>query len=222
MARYPDQPAPQGNSQTPYPFKPQRPLARSGPLWAQKTRTLTRFNVLSVDLVYNALTWTQVKTLYDFWQSVGDGAGSFSFADFNGYVAGAQSTVQGVPWSNLFVAKGDGATKDWTLPTYMLQCHETAGLIDNVTVKVAGTVRILSLYPNIAGPDGYVWQGHGLDGLDALHLTAAPVSDALVTVGGVCRRAARIARFAQDEFPFATRNPSNLQGGTITVLEQAA
>jgi hypothetical protein len=220
--RYPDDPAPQGNSSTPYPFEIARPLARGGPSWAQKTRALTRGDLFSTTLTYNALSWTQVKTLFDFWTAVGGGLGTFTFADFNGYVKG-NSTGPGIAWKNLYVGKGDGATQAWTLPTFILQCHTTGGLIDNVTVKVAGVAKPnLTLNGDHSGTDGYIVQGGGTDGLDLLHLASAPVSSAIITIDGSCRRAIRLARFAADSFPFQTRNPANYQSGSIQIIEQVA
>lgn len=223
MARYPDSPAPQGNSSTPYPFRLIRPLARGGLAWVQKTRALTRGDIFTADLTYNALSWTQVKTLFDFWQTVGGGLGTFSFADFNGYVYG-NSTGPGIPWTNLFVAKGDATAHAWTLPTYILQVtYNLQGMITDPVVKVSGTaLTALTLHPNTTGFDGYIQQGGGVDGFDYIHLASAPAADAIVTISGTCRRGLRLARFASDEFPFQTRNPANYASGTISVIEQVA
>lgn len=231
MARYPDDPAPQGNSSTPYPFKIQRPLARGGPTWAQKTRALTRGDLFLTDLTYVALSLAQVKTLLDFWNSVGGGNGTFSFADFNGYVKG-DSAGPGIAWSNLFVAKGDAVAQAWTLPTFILQCplvgsgpiliDSNSAHADYVAVKVAGTLKPnITLHPDDTGSDGYIRQGYGTDGFDYLHLAAVPAANAIVTIDGTCRRGVRLARFTIDEFPFNVKNPANYSGGVISIAEQA-
>ena len=229
MARYPDSPAPQGSSSTPYPFKLQRPLVRGGPAWAQKTRALTRGDLLSVDLTYNALSWAQVKILHAFWSAVGGGLGTFSFADFNGFVYG-NSTGPGVPWTNLFVAKGDAVAQAWTLPTFILQCPVVGGYIDSnsahagyVAVKVSGTLKPnITLHPDVSGSDGYIRQSSGTDGFDYLHLAAVPAANAIVTIDGTCRRGMRTARFTNDEFPFNLRNPANYASGVVSIMEQVA
>jgi hypothetical protein len=218
MARYPDSPAPQGNASTPYPFKLMRPLARGGPDWAQRTRALTRGDLFRADLTYNALSWAQVQTLYAFWTAHING--TFSFADFNGYVYGV-SDGPGVAWTDLFVAKGDGLTQTWTLPTYVLQCNVAGGLIGDVTVKVNGTAKPnLTLHPDTSGSDGYIQQGAGVDGFDFLSLASAPAASAIVTISGTCRRGIRTARFLTDEFPLNLRNPANFASGTISIMEQ--
>ncbi len=220
MARYPDDPAPQGTGPAPFPFSLERPLARGGPTWAQKTRALTRCDLYSADLTYVALSWTQVKVILDFWNSVGGGNGTFSFADFGGYERG-NATGPGVAWSGLYIAKADGILQAWTLPTYILQCHTTGGLIDNVTVRVAGTAKPnLTLYPDTSGSDGYIRKGYGADGFDWLHLAAVPSASAILDMDGTCRRGVRNARIMTDKFPFKIANPANYQGGVISIGEQ--
>jgi hypothetical protein len=220
MARYPDDPAPQGNPSVPYPFTPEWPIVSGGPSWAQKTRALTRGDLLSTDLSYAGLSWAQVMILYSFWKSVGGANGTFSFADFNGFEKG-NSAGPGVPWQKLFIAKGDGIAQAWTLPTFILQCHVTDGLIDNVVVRVAGVAKPnLSLHPDTGGTDGYIQQGAGTDGFDYLHLAAVPAASAILDMDGTCRRGARIARITTTKFPFSLRNPANYQGGVISIMEQ--
>ena len=220
MARYPDSPAPQGNSSQPWPWKLTRPLARGGPSWAQRTRALTPFDLWIVDLTYVALAWADAKTLIDFWQLMGGGNGTFTFADFNGYVKG-NSTGPGVPWTGLYVGKGTGAQTTWDLPTFILQTHVTASYLDSPVVWVGGVAKThLTLHPDDSGSDGYVTVGGGTDGLDKIHFASAPASSALITIDATCRRAMRAAKFSTDEFPFATRNPANLQGGVVTIVEQ--
>ena len=231
MARFPDDPAPQGTPNTPYPFTPEWPIVSGGPPWALKTRALTPGDYLSVDLSYAALSWAQVMTLYAFWKSVGGANGTFTFADFNGFKKGV-SGGPGVPWQGLFVAKGDGSTQAWTLPTFVLQCPVVGSpaYVDSnpahtnyVAIRVAGTLKPnLSLYPDTTGSDGYIWQGHGADGLDWLHLAAVPAASAILDMDGTCRRAERVARFTTQKFPFNLRNPAFYQGGTISIVGQAA
>ena len=223
MARYPDSPAPQGTGPQPWPWKLTRPLARGGPSWAQRTRALTPFDLWVVDLTYVALSWTNVKILIDFWQLMGGGNGTFTFADFNGYEKG-NSSGPGVPWTGLYVGKGTGAQTDWDLPTFILQTtlnSDTPPHLTDPVVKVAGVTKAaLTLYPTTTGADGYVRVGGGTDGLDKIHFASAPASSALITIDATCRRAMRVAKFSTDEFPFQTRNPANLQGGVVTIVEQ--
>lgn len=226
MARFPDSPAPQGNASTPYNFRLSRPLARDGPSWAQKTRVLTRFELLQVELTYAALSQSQVQVLRDFWRTVRGGNDFFTFADFNGFVKNGQPDEQGIEWTDLYVATGDATVQEWTLPTYALRVAVNTDTPPHVTspiIKVAGTaLTALTLSPDESGADGYIEKGGGTDSLDLLHLASAPATSAIVTLTGICRRAMRKARFAGDELPLALRNPANYAGGTLTVIEQVA
>ena len=221
MARFPDSPAPQGGSQKPYPFAIDRPTVGGGPRWALRTMALTRGELFSADLSYVALTWTKVQTLLAFWNSVGGPNGTFSFADFNGFEYGA-SPSPGVDWTDLYVGKGTGVQKVWTLPTFELK--QFAAIEDQMvppTVKVGGaTLSDITWMPDDSGTDGYITSGGGTDGFDKITFDSAPAAAALITISGRCRRGVRVARFASEKFPFNVVNPFNYQGGVLSIVEQ--
>jgi hypothetical protein len=95
---------------------------------------------------YKAKTWAQIKTLYDFFESVNGSAGRFTFVDFNG-IGPIGGTDPGVAWSGLYVAKGTGAIGTWDLPTFAIKSSATtvvaslsAGTQTVTPVSIAGII----------------------------------------------------------------------------------
>ena len=105
MSLYPSSPRPT----TPYAFRSYWPSVTGGPDWAPQSRALTRFNLVEADLIYKAKSFSEVKTLYDFFENVRGASGRFTFADFNGIgpIGGADP---GVAWTNLFITNDNKIT----------------------------------------------------------------------------------------------------------------
>src|ERR1035437_2065696 len=130
MARYPDDPRPH----TGYAFRSNWPTVRGGPEWAPQSRALTRFGLAEADLNYEAKAWAQIKTLYDFFESVNGSAGRFPFVDFN-VIGPIGGTDPGVAWSRLYVAKGTGAAGTGDLPTFGLKSSPVPVVYENGVAK---------------------------------------------------------------------------------------
>jgi hypothetical protein len=120
MALYPSAPRPNSG----YAFRSNWPTVVGGPDWAQQSRALTRFGLAEADLSYRAKTWEQIRVLYEFFESVNGSAGRFTFVDFNG-IGPIGGSDPGVAWSHLFVAKGNGVSVAWDLPTFTLKADTT-------------------------------------------------------------------------------------------------
>lgn len=136
MALYPQLPRPV----SPYPFKNIRPSVSGGPLWSPQTRYLTRYGLLTCDVAYKGRSFADILTLWNFFETVGGQAGRFTFVDFNG-IGPIGGSDPGVPWSGLYVAKGDGVTTTWDLPSYAGQ----ADLTSVVASLTAGTRTVTPL-----------------------------------------------------------------------------
>lgn len=154
MSLYPSDPRPRA----PYTFRTNRPFATGGPAWAPQDRPLTRFGLGEVDLVYEALTWSEIKTLYDFFESIGGPGGRFTYADFNGIDEGGRA------WAGLFVAKGDGITLAWDLPTYALVASPAP------VVKENGSTKTNDIYTTSWDDTKayHIKVGAGTDGVDLI------------------------------------------------------
>lgn len=159
MSRYPDNPRPKA----PIAFRSNRPFVSGGPVWAPQTRGLTRYGLGEADLAYDCLTWAEVKTLYDFFESVGGPAGRFTFADFNGIDEGGRA------WSSLFVAKSDGFTIAWDLPTFALVADPAPVVYANGYVQ---TSEIVVTTPDTAKAY-HIYLGTGTDGVDKMTAQAS-------------------------------------------------
>ncbi|MDD5305625.1 MAG: hypothetical protein PHS14_21200, partial [Elusimicrobia bacterium] len=131
MSRYPDSPIPQ----IPYPFRSNWPGVEGDPAWAPQSRGLTDYGLLEVDLSYSCLTdavyATEMKVLYDFFESVHGASGRFTFADFRGWDTGGHA------WSGLFVAKSDALALAWDLPTFALVGSPAPVIYENGVPKTS-------------------------------------------------------------------------------------
>lgn len=210
MARYPDSPVPQA----PYPFRSHWPAVEGGPPWAPQTRGLTRFGLLEVDLSYACLAdadyATEMKALYDFFESVRGSAGRFTFADFRGWDIG------GIPWS-LFVAKGTGTLATWDLPTFALVASPAPVVYENGVAKTTSVWVSGSTTPS-AG-EYMIVKATGTDGVDTLNAGTAPASTVILTVDATCRRAMRRAKFTNVKNPFTWDPPEMSTAGPVTIVE---
>jgi hypothetical protein len=218
MARYPDSPRPI----SPYNFRVNRPFVGGGPEWAQQTRPLTRFSLYEADLTYRGKSWAQIMTLHNFFESVDGAAGRFTFVDFNGIGPIGGGADPGVAWSGLFVAKGDGTTVSWDLPTFRIKAFPAPVVYENGTAKTtaiwtggsttpaAGTYLIIP-----ANSDD---TGAGTDGVDLLHAGTAPAASVIITIDATCRRAERRARFIVAKNPFVLNVPANYYQGPVTIV----
>jgi hypothetical protein len=176
MSLYPSDPRPI----SPYPFRTNRPTVGGGPEWAPQDRALTRFGLGEADVSYRGKSWAQIMTLYNFFESVHGAAGRFTFADFNGVGPLGGGTDPGVPWSGLFVAKADGITLTWDLPTYSLASGPAPVVYENGSVK---TSAIYTGTPSRTTPYN-IKLGAGTDGVDqvtagASLTTVAPTAPGL-------------------------------------------
>ena len=212
MARYPDSPRPN----TGYTFRSSWPTVEGGPPWAPQSRALTRFNLAEADMNYKAKTWAQIKTLYDFYESVNGAAGRFTFVDFNG-IGPIGGTDPGVAWSSLYVAKGTGAAVTWDLPTFGLIEHDGATVYENGTAKTTTIWTSGSTTP--AAGQYMVILGTGTDGVDTLNAGTAPASTVILTIDATCRRAMRKAKFTNVKNPFLLDVPANYSAGPVNVVE---
>lgn len=210
MSRFPDTVRPQAPAAGGY----ERPVVTGGPRWRPQSRNLTRYNLMKWDLTYRLLSWTDAKTLYDFWESVGGAGGTFSFADFNG-IGPIGGSDPGVPWTGLYVAKGDGVTVNWNLPTFGLQSSPAP------VVKANGVTKTSEIYTTSTNPafDYHIKKAAGADGEDIISAQVAPALGVIVTIDATCRRFARYAKFVGDVFPFSLDDPTAVQAGTLSLIE---
>jgi len=206
MSKYPDDPPPKA----PFSFRSNRPLVSGGPEWAPQDRALTRFGLGEADLFYEGNPWSEIKTLYDFYESVGGASGRFTFVDFNAPDSGGQA------WADLFVAKGDGAEDTWDLPTYALVASPAPVIKESGTTKTSAVTPAGS--PDVT-KDYNIVLGTGTDGVDLLIATAAPASPIIVTISGTCRRAFRRAKFTNAKNPFVYDVPDFFSAGPVTIIE---
>lgn len=208
MSRYPDSPIPLA----PYPFRSNRPFVSGGPEWAPQDRGLTRFGLGEADLSYNCLAdWSEIKTLYDFFESVGGSAGRFTFADFNGWDTG------GVAWSGLYVAKGNGVAVTWDLPTFGIVASPAPVVYENGVSKTSD-VQGAGGFPN-AALNYHIYLGTGTDGVDSITAQATPAASVIVTIDATCRRAFRRAKFLNAKNPFTWDPPEMSTQGPVTIVE---
>ena len=212
MARYPDDPRPNSG----YAFRSSWPTVVGGPDWAPQSRALTRFNLTEADLSYKAKTWTQIKTLYDFFESVNGSAGRFTFVDFNG-IGRIGGTDPGVAWSGLYVAQGTGAAVTWDLPTFAIVAGSTPVVYENGIGKTSDVYGAAG-FPN-AALDYHIYLGTGTDGVDKITAQAAPASTVIITIDATCRRAMRRARFVNIKNPFLFEVPAIYSAGPVNVVE---
>jgi hypothetical protein len=213
--KYPDSPRPI----VPYNFRINRPFVGGGPEWASQNRALTRFNLFEADLNYRGRSWADAMVLYNFFESVHGPAGRFTFVDFNG-IGPVGGVDPGVPWVNLFVAKGDGVTTTWDLPTYgavagITPIEYSPGLYMGYAtplVLVNGSISYSGSYA--------VSYGTGTDGVDSLEATSgAPSAGSIISVSATCRRALRRARFTTAKNPFVYNAVANYYQGPVTIVE---
>jgi hypothetical protein len=164
MALYPDSPRPN----TGYAFRSNHPVVTGGPEWAPQSRPLTRFGLVEADMNYRAKSWAQIKTLYDFFESVDGSAGRFTFVDFNG-AGPVGGTDPGVAWSALYVAKGDALTLAWDLPTFGLRASPAPVVYEN------GSVKTNDIYTSTWDDTKayHIKVGAGTDGVDLLTAESA-------------------------------------------------
>jgi hypothetical protein len=211
MARYPDSPIPQ----VPYVFRSNWPTVGGGPEWATQNRPLTRFGLGEADLSYACLTdvdWdTEIKALYDFFESVHGSSGRFTFADFNGWDLGGRA------WSGLFVEKGTSAVVTWDLPTFALVASPAPVVYENGTAKTTAVWVSGSTTPS-AGTY-LIIPGTGTDGVDTLKAGTAPASTVILTIDATCRRAFRRAKFTNVKNPFTWDPPEMSTAGPVTIVE---
>jgi hypothetical protein len=223
MALYPSDPRPE----TPYNFRVARPFVIGGPQWAPQMRGLTRFNLLEVDLLYHGKSWAQIKTLYDFWESVDGCAGRFTFVDFNGIgPIGSGGPDPGTPWSGLYVAKGDAVASTWDLPTYAIVAGSSPVVYENGSAKTTAIWTSGTTTPT-AGTY-LIIPGTGTDGVDTLKAGTVPASTVIITIDATCRRAMRRACFSMGvggattypgQNPFVLNVASNYYQGPLTIVE---
>lgn len=215
MARYPDDPRPQ----VPYTFRSNRPGVSGGPEWAPQTRAQTRFGLGEVDLPYAALTWTEIKTLFDFFESVNGASGRFTFVDFQG----AEDLGQidsGVAWSGLFVAKADGVTTSWNLPTFAIKGDAAPVIYENGVAKPTLAYFGGDVFP--APGTYFITPGAGTDGVDRVALMGdvpAPAASVILTIDATCRRAFCRAKFANAKNPFTFEFAGTNSQGPVTIIE---
>jgi hypothetical protein len=172
MARYPDVPRPI----SPYTFRIGRPFIGGGPSWAPQNRGLTRFNLCEADLSYRGKSWTDIMILYNFWESVHGCAGRFTFVDFNG-IGPLGGSDPGVSWAGLFVAKADGITLAWDLPTFGISTvwyvvGDTAYPTEIEENGVAKTTSFVTTTPDSTKKYN-IKVGAGTDGVDLVTATAS-------------------------------------------------
>jgi hypothetical protein len=212
MARYPDDPRPN----TGYAFRSNWPTVSGGPEWAPQSRALTRFGLAEADLNYKAKAWAQIKTLYDFFESVNGSAGRFTFVDFNG-IGPIGGTDPGVAWSGLYVAKGTGAAGTWDLPTFGLKSSPAPVVYENGVAKTTAVWISGSTTPSAGAY--LIIPGTGTDGVDKLNAGTDPASTVLVTIDATCRRAMRRAKFTNVKNPFLFEVPAVYSAGPVNVVE---
>ncbi len=175
MSLYPDPPRPL----YPYNFRNNRPTIGGGPEWAPQNRALTRFGLHEADLVYHGLSYANAAILYNFFESVGGQAGRFTFIDYNG-VGPPGGTDPGVVWTQLFVAKADGITLSWDLPTFGAKADtltiedtlwNTPLIYENGVPK---TTELLAIggTPDVSVPY-HAYKGAGTDTVDSVTAQAA-------------------------------------------------
>lgn len=210
MAKFPDLPRPNSG----YIFRSNWPTVGGGPEWAPQNRALTMFGLAEADLAYTAKTWAQIQVLYNFFESVNGSAGRFTFVDFNG-IGPIGQPDPGVAWNHLFVAKGDGVTVTWDLPTFGMKNDTEPVVYEN---GVAKTSTVILDTPD-TGVDYNIVVGTGTDGVDQLIAIAATAADVIITIDGICRRAMRRAKFTTVKCPFVLQVPANYQAGTLSVVE---
>jgi hypothetical protein len=167
MSLYPSDPRPI----SPYNFRINWPTVGGGPEWAPQDRALTRFGLCEADVSYRGKSWAQITTLRNFYESVHGASGRFTFADFNG-IGSIGGTDPGVPWSGLFIAKGNSVTLIWDLPTF--------GLVNDSVLKVYqnGSERTRDVYTTTpdTSKNYHVKIGAGTDGVDQMTAQASITS----------------------------------------------
>jgi len=171
-----------------------------GPDWAPQSRALTRFNLVEADLIYKAKSFSEVKTLYDFFENVRGASGRFTFADFNGIgpIGGADP---GVAWASLFVASGDGIALEWDLPTFALVASPAPVVYANAVAQTSD-IYTTSWDDTKAF---HIKVGAGTDGVDLLTaegaITAVATAPSPATSGtSLVVAAGKGARFAAAPF----------------------
>jgi hypothetical protein len=172
MARYPDTPRPL----SPYPFRNYRPFIGGGPDWAPQNRGLTRFGLAEADVNYHGKSWADIMVLYNFFESVDGPAGRFTFVDFNG-IGPPGGSDPGVAWTSLFVAKADGITLAWDLPTFGIQTmwYESEDTVYPTEVEENGVAKTTSFVTTTPDPTKKynIKVGAGTDGVDLVTATAS-------------------------------------------------
>jgi len=122
---------------------------------------------MEVDLFYECLTdadWaTEMRVLYDFFESVRGSAGRFTFADFNGFDLGGRA------WPALFVAKGNALALEWDLPTYALAASPAPVVYENGVSKTSDIY--MTTWDDTKAY--HIKVGAGTDGVDLLTAEAA-------------------------------------------------
>lgn len=176
-----------------YKWRPIRRVNKGGPFGGDRylTSAENRYELMQVA----PLLWfsddyeTDIRPIYDFWNSIGGPNGVFDFIDQNMHDAG------GVTWTNVFAGQIAAATLDYDLP---IITSTGTGFVFKLNGVAKTVQRITTPGSEDGTSDVYVYPGAGTNGRDKGHTRVQQTVGSIITTSGKGQRVIQARAIEED------------------------